>query len=350
VSEAAASPAANAARRLHPSSLLLCLIEDLRKWILPLGVVLFLGSGQSWELWLMVWIAPSMAYETLRLLTMRYRIAGGELIVRSGILEKSERHIPFDRIQNIDLVQGPLQRMLGVAEVRVETASGNEAEAVLRFLALKDVEAMRERVFADRRASGVSSTSVEGGEVAGLRAPADVGPVHTILRLGAGDLVRLGLTVNRGIAVILAGLGLVWEFDLRDRLWNDSIESWIDGLDSSGLTLFGIATVLGVLALTLLLSIIATFIRLYGFQLERQGKEFRLQCGLLTRHSATIPRERIQLLSIHEGPLQRLMGCVSIRVETAGGSEGEVASVARKWFVPILHMSRLSAVLREIVP
>ena len=49
----------------------------------------------------------------------RYRLDHDELVVRQGVLFRNERHIPYARVQNIDLVQNPLHRLFGVAEVRL---------------------------------------------------------------------------------------------------------------------------------------------------------------------------------------------------------------------------------------
>lgn len=42
--------------------------------------------------------------------------------------------------------------------------------------------------------------------------------------------------------------------------------------------------------------------------------------GLLFRHEATIPLDRIQDISLREGPLQRYLGISALRFETAGGA------------------------------
>ncbi len=41
------------------------------------------------------------------------------------------------------MLQNPLHRLLGVAEVRVETASGSEPDATLRVLSLADVDRLK---------------------------------------------------------------------------------------------------------------------------------------------------------------------------------------------------------------
>ena len=46
------------------------------------------------------------------------------------------RHIPYSRIQNIDAVQNVLHRVLGVAEVNIETGGGDAAEAKMSVLPL----------------------------------------------------------------------------------------------------------------------------------------------------------------------------------------------------------------------
>ena len=42
-----------------------------------------------------------------------YAFADEELVVRSGLLFRNERHIRYSRIQNIETVQNPLHRAFG---------------------------------------------------------------------------------------------------------------------------------------------------------------------------------------------------------------------------------------------
>jgi putative membrane protein len=71
-----------------------------------------------------------------------------------------------------------------------------------------------------------------------------------------------------------------------------------------------------------------------------------LECGLFTRTSAIVPRHRIQLVSVHESLLHRLFGCVSVRIETAGGTDEE--SIGRKWFVPLLPKTQVHWLLAQL--
>jgi putative membrane protein len=94
-------------------------------------------------------------------------------------------------------------------------------------------------------------------------------------------------------------------------------------------------------------------VRFHGFRMERTGDDIRIRCGLFTKVSATVPRRRIQFISIHRQWLGRYLGLVSMRVETAGGgaeSEDASTTVGRRWFMPALLESDVPKLLKEIRP
>ena len=84
----------------------------------------------------------------IRFLTFRYRLEEDEIVVRSGLLSRRERRVPYDRIQNIDLVRNPLHRLFGVAVARLETASGGRPEAILDALSMEAISELRRHALA----------------------------------------------------------------------------------------------------------------------------------------------------------------------------------------------------------
>jgi uncharacterized membrane protein YdbT with pleckstrin-like domain len=60
-----------------------------------------------------------------------YVVTDRSLRVRAGVLSIREMTVTFANIQNISISQGPIQRLLGIADLRVDTAGGgavNEAK------------------------------------------------------------------------------------------------------------------------------------------------------------------------------------------------------------------------------
>ena len=73
----------------------------------------------------------------------RYLIDGTELRITSGILQKSSRRIPYERIQSVDIAEPFLARIIGLAELRIEMAGGKDSRTTLRFLPLDDARRLR---------------------------------------------------------------------------------------------------------------------------------------------------------------------------------------------------------------
>lgn len=352
------------AHRLHPSSLLFNFFGHAKKMILPAVMILVFASGDRRDLWFGLLLVPAAIFEVYRVLSLRYRFDATELIVTRGVFFKNERHIPFARIQNIDWTQNVLQRAVGVAEVRLETASGAEAEAVFQVLSVRHVEEMRARVFAGRAPQLASERASAGDAPGGMEGsgPDTADPwspeavlgespgARRLLQLSAPDLVMLGMDFGRGAALAAVLFGVAWELGVfEDSSVANFGQTYLRALPPPLL-----AAALGVLGVFVLgafvvLSLVATFLRFHGFVLERVGDDFRVRTGLLTRRSATIPRHRIQLVSVQQTLLQRMIGCKSIRIETAGGGEDEDEG---GWvhFAPIVPAEDVAALVREIAP
>ena len=353
-------------QRLHPISVLFGLGKALRELALP-GVLVLFSAGRGgwdwwdWQLWAMLLVIPYVFVSIGRYLSFRYRYEENEMVVRTGLVFRNERHIPYARIQNLDAAQNVFHRMLDVVEVRVETGAGQEPEAKMSVVPRAAFEEMRRRVFAERGA-----VEAAAGDSAAPAAPAEI-PARTLLRLSALEVALFGFIQNRGIVLIGAGFGLLWEVGLLDRFMGEAFGEQISGrgagrdilrgvvgsielpVDRIGLTL---AAFVGFILVIRLLSMALALFRLHGFRLTRIGEDLRTEYGLLTRVSATIPLRRIQTVTIREGLLHRLFDRASVRVDTAGADGGEADDKAkqREWLAPIVRRDELPGLLREVLP
>ena len=143
-------------QRLHPASILFDIARYARIFAWP-ALIAFIGGPRGgppgmgrwnydttpFETWLWVLVLPSLGLSIVRYLTFRVRYEPNELVIRSGLLFRNVRHIPYARVQNLDAVQNVFHRALGVADVRIETGSGgflarDAGEAVLQGAQLGD--------------------------------------------------------------------------------------------------------------------------------------------------------------------------------------------------------------------
>ncbi len=80
-----------------------------------------------------------------------YDMGADRLRVVRGLLFRSDTVVPFGRVQHIDLGQGPLERLYGLATLTVHTAGTHNASVRLPGLARDDAMAMRETIRAHIR-------------------------------------------------------------------------------------------------------------------------------------------------------------------------------------------------------
>jgi hypothetical protein len=81
----------------------------------------------------------------------RYRAWGyaageDELTVKHGLMIRQVTIVPFGRVQHIDVAQGPIQRMLGLATLVLNTAGTRGAAVRLPGLLHRQAEEMRDQI------------------------------------------------------------------------------------------------------------------------------------------------------------------------------------------------------------
>jgi putative membrane protein len=381
-------------RRLHPVSVVFGIGQWLPRFLVPLVVFLIATGGQRTVLlgaatWIAAVAVIGVTVSVLRYLRFSYRYDATELVIRSGILTRNERSIPYVRIQNLDAAQNPLHRLFDVAVVNVQTGGGAEPEATLRVLPASALREMRARVLAaggragspllrdsqtaapaegeadaGRTVSfGGDGSPVAGASLDGGRSPADAARPITLLRLGFRELVLAGFIENRGMVLIIGALALIEQtgatrrvierlFQTEDAALAEVAARWLGGTDVPVVlgVLYAGAALLIILLFIRLLSTVWAMVRLHDFTLRRVGDELHTEYGLFTRVTATIPLRRVQTVIIHDGLLHRLLGRRAVEVATAGGSAAEPGARQREPIAPIIHLEQLPTLLEEVQP
>lgn len=152
---------------LPPRARLLFYLQAFTRLILfwaPACAALFVGL---WSVWTLVGAASvAVALFGLRVLIAAalpalahahwaYASRPDDLLVAHGVLFRTITAIPAMRIQHVDVRQGPLERLLGLARVQIYTASGMGADGVIPGLELEAAEALRDRLVAIEGDDGV---------------------------------------------------------------------------------------------------------------------------------------------------------------------------------------------------
>lgn len=300
-------------RRVHPGTIAIGLIKSAPSTLLALPAMLAFGGefGIGRVVLLTLVGIVAMAFFTwLGWWHLSYRLTGDEFVIESGVLHRSRRSIPLERVQDVSIEQKPLARLFRLALVRIETGGGDKDEATLDSVTLGEAHRLR---VALRRTPSAVSAEAPVSEVPEAGNPLFVMPFERVLLYG---LFNFSLVWLAAIVALLQTADQVIEFDWKELVGVAGREVRSHLTVAAGLTVLALALVLGVVA-----GLVRTVTKEFGFRLDAHEGRFRRVRGLLTRSEVVIVKARVQLALVRRAPISGRFGWRSLEFQTLGGSD-----------------------------
>ncbi|MGN6484342.1 MAG: PH domain-containing protein [Thermomicrobiales bacterium] len=364
---------ASGPRRLDPRSIVTTGLRYLRGLILPVIVVMISRGFSGNQVENAVTFGIPLAAAVISVIGgafhwafSRYELTDRELEVKTGFVSRQQRVVPVERIQAVDFEEAPLERLLGLVRVRVETAaSGHEhARIELNALGRADAEALRTQLLTLRAHAGHTDAAAPGEATAESGDIAGLGAGEVLYRLSVRDLLLAGATSGRvGPAAAVIGVAVQFGTDLVPRSWWDRVP-WDSATHAGVQAIVAVVIVLGLLAW--LLAIGSTVLTFAGFELTRHGSsddsgpghdhshshnhnhQLVIRHGLLDRKRRTIPLRRIQAIVTVETLTRQPFGFAEVRIESAGQVGGD--ENASGVLVPFIRTREIPALLATATP
>ncbi|WP_254764004.1 PH domain-containing protein [Natrinema marinum] len=349
-------------KKLHPASIAVrSLSRSLNTGFVffVIGVVVSPGSNGMNLLSVFglvtIGIVMGIVYEFAYYQRFHYELTADTFDVTSGVISRRDRELPLGRVQNVDIRQNVVERLLGIAAVHIETAGGGETEVSLRYVDEDEARRLRRQL---RRGASADAAD-EGGDADALETGLEGTPTarettaaaeeEVLFEIQPRELAVLSIfTIDPG-ASVLGGIALSFAsgLDPTTLVPVDRMEA-LPG-PASGV----LALVWGLLLFALaawVLSAALTVSRYYGFRLTRTDDELYYERGLLQRYSGTIPLEKVQALTISESIPYRWFGYAALSVETAGYAPGQSGARGTESAIPLADADRVGALARAIEP
>ncbi len=306
--------APDTARRLHPGTIALRIVSQGPQQIAGL-VALAAATSRSGP-WVMLGIVSALLVVAVVVTWVRwrsftYRIAAGELVIASGLFERTRRSIPFDRIQDVSIDQKLLARPFGLARVRIETGGGKADEATLDSVSLKEAARLRALLRGEAAVADLGEAAPEP-----TRVPVFAMSTRRVLTMGlfGFSLVWVGL-LFAGLNQLGDVVDLNW-IDVRDWMGVARREAMAWATPLFAALALVIAVVVGAIS-----GVVGAVLVEHGFRLEREGERLRRVRGLATRTEVVVSLRRIQLALIERGMVSGRLGWSGLRFQTLGGSD-----------------------------
>ena len=346
-------PLAAGRPRLHPATPLFDLMNALaRSW--PIVIAFVVGDRADVQALLLLLIAITTGAQVVKWFRTTYALSPSALVVDSGLLQRNHRTVPYDRVQQVDVVRKLRHRLFGVASLTIETAAGtSDASLTLDALSLAEAERLRSVLDPSRRRQQQQPDE-----------PPPAAPKEeTIVRLPIGDVLLAGVTGAKLAAVLAAGSVL------SDLLLNDLADRFLPDLANAEAPTVGrlaaVALVLVSVVAWLGLAGLASVLTDHDFWLRRRGNQLVVTRGLLERREVTVPAHRVQVVGVTQTILRRALRRCAVRAQTAAGKfaiplariddvDRLVGELLRVGPVPALQLSPSAArrrlIARRLVP
>jgi len=355
-------------RRLHPATILVGFSpgQVIRAWLFP--ALAITATTDLPIMTLLLGIAVfTLIYRVLDWRNRRYAFDGHVLRVDSGILGRSHRSLDVDRIQQIEIQRELVPRLLGLASVRVETA-GNATEAEVQLQVVTDDEAvaLRDAVRAQKaRARAQAGPEREGQqEDPGAVTMAGSAPLtavdrsdpspERILTVPEWHVALAAVTGSRLLvfpAVVFAAYQLLWDassqFEEVAATQLQNLESTAAPLLSGGPSwLLVMGVTLAVTAIAIVAAVVLGLLRDGNFHIDQIGGDLHVTRGILSTQEAVLPLSRVQLVTVRQNWLRRLLGFATVELRSAGGSTEGAGSAS----VPLIPVAGIGPLLAKALP
>ena len=345
-------------KRLHPLTLVYRGITNAPALFIPLYFALDKGATDELfyvaiMIFILIFTFPAII---LNYYFFKFQITENELVINSGIIAKKQKNIPIRRIQNINMEQNFLQRILGLTKVQIETAGEATAEGVLEFISKKDAEEIINTIkkyqhnYNENKNSTITENLIENLDVSGSIVKNHDDSAVVLFSMSPIKILQYGMLRFRPVALVFGAwiFSMLQQFmpsyNIEDELIGSNLD-FVDSLNTTELILYGVVAVLIIVISSWILDIILTFNKFYGFSLTKDSNKFITNYGLFTKRHITIPLKKLQSIVITTNPIKKIINYYSMGLQTAGmGANPSQNAVA----VPFANKDELTILAQNI--
>lgn len=277
-----------------------------------------------------------------------FRITDDDVEVKRGILFRSQRRAPLDRVQGVNLTRPLVARLVGLAKLEV-VGAGTDANVKLDYLSTRNAERVRADILrlasgrqlaeAEARADatapgrgvrGVSAAVSEGltGLIAGAEGPES--EPESVVHIPAGRLIASQVLGGSTIALlIMAGVAVA------GGIWGSP---WV--------LLALVPAVLGFGAYWL-----SQIVRSLRYSIAPTAHGLRVTFGLFTTVTEIIPPGRVHAVEVRQPIFWRPFGWWLIKINRlTGRSAGDTSTDQFTTVLPVGTRADVERVLRLVLP
>jgi putative membrane protein len=310
------------------------LLQGYAKALWPVLIIFFLRFNEYEKSNIVIGILCVLAFfivlgiiSYLRFLNFTFHIdhENEEFIITEGIFNKTKTTIQLYKIQQVNINQSLIQRLVGVYELAVDTAGSNKKEGNIKAISHELALGLKARLLENenKKIANIEDSISTSDEISIDKTIDTEAP---FIKISFLSLLKIGITSNyvRSFFVLLAFFFTLFDhikqITGRDVLHDENIEDYVD--KSQVATAFLIFFIIFFLAV-IVINLVKTIFTYFDYKIARQKGSLLLSYGLLNTKSTILKPEKVQITSITQNFFQKKLNVLHLKIKQATGGEKE---------------------------
>ena len=240
-----------------------------------------------------------------------------EFVINEGIFNKTKTAIQLEKIQQVNINQSLIQKIIGVYALEVDTAGSAKKEGSIKAISHNLALSLKARLLDNEKKTEALNIQPETERIEEPK---------PFIKIGLLTLLKIGITSN-----YLRSIGLLFLFYsyVQENLRNFSETDYLDGSQFEnffetqsilrGVLIVGVVLIV----IVLLVNIVRTVVKFFDFTISKQKGSLLLSYGLFNSKSTIIKPEKVQITTITRNFFQRKMDILEIKIQQATSGESE---------------------------
>jgi putative membrane protein len=240
-----------------------------------------------------------------------------EFVIQKGVFNKTRITIQLHKIQQVNINQSLIQKLVKVYKLEIDTAGSDKKEASISAISHELALALKERLIA------LSKTSNETA----VDKISEIEEKQTFIAIDFVSLLKIGITSNyvRSFALILVFFSTILENVSKiigdEVLDENQVTNYLDSLPiiTSIVLVFGLF-----FTLILAVNLVRTVIKYFNFTIQKSQNSVSLHYGLLATKNILLNPNKVQKVTISQNFFQKKLDVTSVKVFQASSGEQEL--------------------------
>lgn len=300
--------------------ILIMFADNVQKFIRAMWapLLILLIKPERWNLWLLgifllvLVVFAVIAYVQFRNFTFLLNLKQREFIIQKGVITKSNITIQLDKIQQVNINQTLVQKLVNVYSVDIDTAGSQKKEVSIRAVDHALALHLKEQLLSAISEKSATSTTPNTPEATPM------------LKVSWLTLLKVGLTSHygRSIALMLGFFFYLWE-GLRDFSHVAEMDdNEVTGMVQQALTHLSYSILIfGALVVLLLLNVVRTFLKFFDLHMTHTNGALQLSFGLLAKKNTLLKPVKVQVTHINQNYFQRKLNLSNLLIKQASSTE-----------------------------